>query len=86
VNAPTREDADRLDARAHENLRLADAAGDDAIRRDRLRQAAAAYSQAGRVIGAVADAIPAAPEAASWGMDLNFGAPWRPAAYGPGPR
>jgi hypothetical protein len=86
VNAPGRADVDRLDAYAHENLRLADAAADDAERHGRLKQAGAAFRQAGRITDGLAEAV-APPQPGRWGMDMVLpGSSARGALSGPGLR
>jgi hypothetical protein len=84
VNAPTREDAERLDARAEEYLRLAGDATDDAVKRDRLKQAAAARFASARIIDALAEAVPASPP--EWGLPISYAGPRHAPAFAPGPR
>lgn len=74
MNAPSREDSDRLDARSHEYVRLAGETEDDVVKRDRLLQAASARAQSARLLEAEAKAIPAAPEG-NWGVNVTYGAP-----------
>jgi hypothetical protein len=80
VNAPPApEDAARLEARATEYVRLAGEAADPHVKRDRLRQAAQARIASGRMLEAIADAIPSPPP--EWGLPLAYGAPAHARAF-----
>jgi Tfp pilus assembly protein PilN len=87
VNAPPApEDAARLEARATEYVRLAGETDDPAVKRDRLRQAAQARIASGRMLEAIAAAIPSPPPA--WGLPITYGGgrPARGVLAGPRPR
>ena len=84
MTAPTREHLNRRLGYANENLRLADAATDDAERHGRLKQAALAFSEARRITDVLAGAI--APAEPAQGPVLSYGAPGHPAVFAPGPR
>jgi hypothetical protein len=87
MNAPPApEDAARLEARAAEYVRLACEATDDAVKRDQLRQASAARIQSGRMLAAIADAIPAPPP--EWGLPVSYAGAHHPPppVFTPGPR
>jgi hypothetical protein len=82
------EDAARLEARAAEYVRLAAEADDPAVERDRLRQAAQARIQSGRMLDAIANGIEVQDGPPNWGVGVTFGAPRHSPApvFSPGPR
>jgi hypothetical protein len=81
MNAPSRQDLDQAMRYAQENIRLGDAAGDQAERHGRYVQA---LGNAARIMDALAGAI--APAKPAQGLVINFGAPGHPAVFAPGPR
>jgi Tfp pilus assembly protein PilN len=85
MNAPPApEDAARLEARAAEYVRLAGEAADPDVKRDQFRQAAQARIASGRMLEAIADAIPSPPP--EWGLSISYGALSHPPAFTPGLR